>query len=224
MKESYVSVDRRIHIADGTGGIPMSHIRLYLRKLGEVKLGMLIAFIGILMGVLFAKLFRGLYWSQIDILNKDYFETIKNTTIDHSVLLQYVMWKNFRIFVLFWIFSATAFGIAYIAASICYGGFQIGFFVSVILMKYHLKGLLLIVGYTFPHSLIYIPLALLCLRSGYWMCHSMYYDSKLSKRGKVERIAKQLILIIILGAVLMIGGLLETYPGSFLLKKILQVF
>lgn len=202
----------------------MRHIRSYLRKLGEVKLGMIIALIGILIGVVFAKLFRSLYWNQIDILNTDYFDTIKNTTIEHSVLLQYVMWKNFRIFLIFWIFSATAFGIPYIAASICYGGFQIGFFLSVILMKYHMKGLLLIIGYTFPQSFIYLPLALLCLRSGYWLCHNMYYDTKLSKRGKAERIAKQLILIIILAAVLVIGGLLETYTGSFLLKKILQVF
>lgn len=202
----------------------MQPIRAQLRKLGEVKVGFIILAIGFLMGLLFAKVFKGFYWNQIDILDTDYFTRIKNTTIDYSVLLQYVMWKNFRIFILFWVLSVTALGLPYMTLSIWYGGFQTGFFMTVILMRYNIKGLLLIFGYTFPHYIIYIPLALLCLRSGYWLCRSMYYDAKMSKRGKAERIIKQMVLIIALGVVLFFGGLLETYPGSIILKKILQLF
>jgi stage II sporulation protein M len=195
-----------------------------IKRLGEVKIGIIILLAGILIGILFAKIFKGFYWNQIDILDSSYFSKIRTTQINHSVLFQYVMWKNFRIYFLFWIFCITALGIPYMALSIWYAGFQSGFYLAVILMRYGLKGLLLLFGYTFPHFIIYIPVAFLCLRSGYWLCRSMYYDVKMNRRGKAERIAKQMILVLLLGVALIFGGLLETYSGSYILKKILLLF
>jgi stage II sporulation protein M len=52
----------------------------------------------------------------------------------------------------------------------------------------------------------------------------MYYDNKVGKRGKAERIVRHLLLIAGLAIVLLLGGLLETYVASFLLKKILVLF
>lgn len=202
----------------------MQYRKLQLKKLNETKLGLIILIIGIIIGILFARIFKGFYWDQIDLLDKNYLSRIKDYSIDYSVLLRYVIWKNFRTFILFWILSATAIGIPYMALCILYGGFQAGFFLSVILMQYNFKGILLLFGYTFPHYIIYILVAVLCLRSGYWLCRNMYYDTRMSKKRRVERIAKHLVLIIILGAVLMLGCLLETYVGSFLLKKVLLLF
>jgi stage II sporulation protein M len=204
--------------------VVMQYMMLKLKKLGEIKLCVIILVLGILMGIILARIFRGFYWNQIDILDTNYISEIKNVTIDHAVLFRYVLWKDFRSFILFWIFSATALGIPYMTLSVFYGGFQAGFFLAVIMMRYNLKGIILMIGYTFPHYLIYIPVALICLRSGYWLCRSMYYDTKMNRRGKAERIAKHMVLIIILGTVLMFGGLLETYVGSFILKKILVLF
>lgn len=52
----------------------------------------------------------------------------------------------------------------------------------------------------------------------------MYYENKISKKGRAERIAKHMVIIILLAIVLMLGGLVETYIGSFILKKILMLF
>ncbi len=202
----------------------MQNIKLRLKKLGEVKLGLFILALGVLLGIISAGVLKGFYWNQIDILDTNYFSEIRSVTIEYPVLFRYVLWKNFRIFILFWVFCSTALGIPYITLSVLYAGFQSGFFLAVILMRYNIKGILLLIGYTFPHYIIYIPLALLCLRSGYWLCKSMYYDTRMNKKGKAERIAKHMILIVILGAVLVIGSLLETYAGSFILKKILLLF
>ncbi|MGB8453770.1 MAG: stage II sporulation protein M [Anaerocolumna sp.] len=202
----------------------MRYLQLQLRKLGEVKLGLFILAAGIILGFLFARIFRGFYWNSMDLIDTEYLHKIRDTAIDYPVLLRYVLWNIYRGFILFWIISATAIGIPYMTLCILYGGFQCGFFLTVILMRYNIKGILLIFGYTFPHYLLYIPVALLCLRTGYWLCRSMYYDNKMGKRGKAERIAKHLILIMLLALVLFIGGLLETYVSSFLLKKILLLF
>jgi stage II sporulation protein M len=202
----------------------MNYIKLQLRKLGEVKLGLFILAAGILAGFLFARIFKGFYWDSMYLTDTNYLERIRETAIDYPVLLRYVLWNVFRSFILFWILCATAIGIPYMVFCILYGGFQCGFFLTVILMRYGFKGILLIFGYTFPHYLLYIPVIFLCLRTGYWLCKSMYYDTKVGKRGKAERIVRHLLLIAALAIVLLIGGLLETYVSSFLLKKILVLF
>ncbi len=202
----------------------MNNIRLQLKKLGEVKLGLLILSAGIILGFLFARIFRGFFWNSMDLLNMDYLHRIRDTAIDYPVLLRYVMWNLYRNFVLFWVISATAIGIPYMTFCILYGGFQCGFFLTVILMRYSMKGILLIFGYTFPHYLLYIPVAFLCLRSGYWLCRGMYFENKTGRRGRAERVIRHLLVIVLLAFVLLIGGLLETYVSSFILKKILLLF
>ncbi len=202
----------------------MHYIKLQLRKLGEVKLGFLILATGIMLGFLFARIFKGFYWDSINLLDTEYLYKIKNTAIDYPVLFRYVLWNIYRNFILFWVICTTAIGVPYMTLCILYGGFQCGFFLTVILMRYSLKGILLIFGYTFPHYLLYIPVAFLCLRSGYWLCRSMYYDNKTGRRGKAERIARHIVLIVLLALVLLLGGLLETYVASFILKKILLLF
>lgn len=202
----------------------MNYIKLQLRRLGEVKLGFLILFFGIFMGFLFAGLLKSYYWNSMDILDSGYLDKIKNATIDYSVLLRYVFWNIYRPFILFWVISATAVGIPYISLCILYSGFQCGFFLCIIFLRYNMKALLLIIGYTFPQYLVYIPVVYLCLRSGYWLCRNMYYDTKMSRRGRAERIMKHLVIILLLGALLAVGGLLETYVGSYILRKILVFF
>lgn len=202
----------------------MQSIRLQLKKLGEMKMGMLILGIGLILGIIASRIFKGYYWNQINLLDTNYLNRIKTANIDYPVLLRYVFWNNYRTFILFWIFTATAMGLPYISFSIIFAGFKCGFFLSVVMMRYNIKGILLIFGYTFPHYLLYIPLAFLCLRYGYWLCRNMYYENKISKKGRAERIAKHMVIIILLAIVLMLGGLVETYIGSFILKKILMLF
>ncbi|MFU0828022.1 MAG: Stage II sporulation protein M [Lachnoclostridium sp.] len=202
----------------------MNNTKLSFRKLSEEKLGLIIFGGGILAGFLFARIFKDLYWDTLYLTDADYLRQIRETVIDYPVLLRYVLWNIFRKFFLFWILCSTALGLPYLVFCILYGGFQCGFFLTVILLRYGFKGILLIFGYTFPHYLLYIPVIFLCLRTGYWLCKSMYYDRKVGKRGRTEKIIRHLLLILVLALVLLIGGLLETYVASFLLKKILVLF
>jgi stage II sporulation protein M len=202
----------------------MQYSRNKIRKLGEVRVGFIILGVGFLLGIILSRVLKDSYWNQIDLLDAAYLSKIKNAVIDYSVLLRYVLWRTFSIFILFWILSATVLGIPYITLTLIYTGFQCGFFLSIILMGYGLKGILLILGYTFPHYIIYIPVAMLCLRSGYWLCTRLYHESKISSKSKVKIVTKHMIVIMILGVLLFIGALLETYAGTFILRKILLLF
>jgi stage II sporulation protein M len=193
-------------------------------KVGEIKVILLILGIGFLSGLIISRILKDSYWNQMDMLDMNYFLKIRNATIEYSVLFRYVLWEIFSTFILFWIFCCTSLGIPYIGLSLLYTGFKSGFFLSVIFMKYGLKGLLLLIGYTLPQYIIYIPVGFLCIRSGYLLCHSLYHEGKLSSKSKIERVIRHLIVILILGGALFLGGLLETYVGTFLLRKVLLLF
>ncbi|SHO50028.1 stage II sporulation protein M [Anaerocolumna xylanovorans] len=201
----------------------MNYLKQQLRKLGEIKAGLLLVAFGAVLGILFARIFKDFYWGNINILNSDYLYQIKTTPIEHSVLLKYVYWDIYKNFILFWLVCITSFGLPFIGLCLTYIGFQGSLFVTVILMRYKLKGILLIIGYTFPQYLIYIPVIFISLRLAFWLNKSLRYES-LGKKGKREKILRYLALAILLGIVLAVGGLLETYIGSFILRKLLYFF
>lgn len=201
----------------------INFLKREFRKMGEVKFGLALFIVGILLGFLIARVFKGLYWGNINLIDGDYLKKIRNANIDYSDLMGYVYWNIFRPFVLFWIVCVTALGIPYISLCLIYIGFQSGFFLTIVFMKYGFKGILLTLGYTFPHYLIYIPVIYLCLRSGFSFCKILHYGN-ISRRGKSELIMKYILLIIGFGILLAIGGLVETYINTYILRKILVLF
>lgn len=201
----------------------MRYINMLVRKYGDKKTGLILYFIGALIGILVSNVFKGFYWDEIDLLNINYFEFIKNMEIDYKILRNYVLWKDFRNYILIWGLCFTKIGVGYVVLMILYYGFQTGFFLSTIFVGYGIKGILLIIGYTFPQFIIYVPVIVLSLQGGYWLCSNLYSNG-IHKKNRVEVLGKYLVFILILAILLFIGALLETYVGSFVLVKMLSGF
>lgn len=201
----------------------MNVLKRQFRKMGEVKFGLVLVIAGGILGLIVARVLKDFYWNNINIMDADYLKKIRDTSIDYSALLGYVYWNIFKPFVLFWVVTVTALGIPYIGLCLVYIGFQSSFFVTIVLMKYGFKGILLIFGYTFPQYLIYIPVIFLCLRSGFYLNKILHYEN-VSRKGRSEIIIKQILLIVALGILLALGGLVETYTNTFILRKILGLF
>ena len=201
----------------------MNFLKRQFRRMGEVKFGLVLVIAGGILGFIVAMVLKGFYWNNINIMDADYLKKIRDTSIDYSALLGYVYWNIFKPFILFWVVTVTALGIPYIGLCLTYIGFQGSFFATIVLMKYGFKGILLIFGYTFPQYLIYIPVIFLSLRSGFYLCKILHYES-ISRKGRSEIIIKHILLILALGILLALGGLIETYTNTFILRKILGLF
>lgn len=180
--------------------------------------------IGLLFGVLFANLFQSYYYDLMMNYHSVIFTDIVRENIDYSGLFLYVLGKNYREFIVFWLLSITILGIPYMVLKLISFGFSTGFFISSIAMQYGVKGILLIMAYLFPHGIIYIPIIILSLYKGYSLSKAIYYDN----RYYVGTIAKQLksymFLLIFLAVLILLGSFLEAYIGSFFLKKTLGLF
>lgn len=201
----------------------MRYLGLVIKKYGEKKTGIFLFLLGTFLGLVISYLFKGFYWNEIDLLNKDYFNFIKGMDIEYKTLRNYVLWKDFRNFLLIWGLSFTKIGISTLSLLILYYGIQVGFFVSVLFMGYGIKSLLLIIGYTFPQIIVYLPVLIVSFQAGYWLCRELYFTGIYRKR-QIELMAKYILLIIVLGLLLFVGALLETYVGSFFLIRILSLF
>ncbi|NLJ90345.1 MAG: hypothetical protein GX323_05530 [Clostridiales bacterium] len=201
----------------------MKYLSMVLKKYGEKKTGIFLFSVGAFVGLIFSRIFKGLYWNKLDLLNAGYFDFIKEMEINYRTLRNYVLWKNFRNFILIWGLSFTKLGIGLISLMILYFGIQSGFFVSVLIMGYGLKGILLVLGYTFPQIIVYLPVLVLSFQGGYWLCRDLYF-SGIYRKSRLELVAKYIVFIIFLGLLLFIGALLETYVGSFFLIRILGLF
>lgn len=201
----------------------MKYINILMKKYGERKTGLIVFIVGLVIGVLIARIFKGFYWNELDLLNLSYFNLIVNMEIDYKLLRSYVLWKNFRNYFIIWGLSFTKIGITSIGLVLIFYGFKAGFLITVLLMGYKLKGISLLIGYTFPQFLIYIPLIFISLQGGYWLCKNLYFNG-IYKKKRLETVGKYLIFVFVLGIFLLIGSLMETYLGSFVLRAILKTF
>lgn len=201
----------------------MKYINVLMKKYGERKTGLIIFIVGMVIGVLIARIFKGFYWNELDLLNLTYFNLIVNMEIDYRVLRNYVFWKNFRNYFIIWGLGFTKIGITSIGFILIIYGFKAGFLITVLLMGYKLKGISLLFGYTFPQFIIYIPLIFVSLQGAYWLCKNLYFNG-VYKKNRLETVGKYLIFIFVLGIFLFIGSLMETYLGSLVLRGILKSF
>lgn len=202
----------------------MKQLKLQLHRLSEVQLAVVLLILSVFFGVLFANFFHESYADQMLQYENTVFPDISSGTINYIGLFRFIMIKNFKEFAIFWIMSITILGIPYMAYKIISFGFISGFFISAVTMQYGFKGILLIIVYFFPHGLLYLPVALLCLYRGFMLCTSVYHDRRNHIGGLSSIIKSQLFLILLLAVVLLIGSFLEAYVGSFLLKKTLRLF
>lgn len=202
----------------------MKQIRNHINQLNSVYAALLILILGLFSGVLFANLFRTSYSQQLFLYKEKIFVQIIGEEINYSGLFSYILRNNIKEFAVFWLLSITILGIPYIIYKIVSFGFFTGFFLSVISMQYGTKGILLVLAYIFPHGILYIPIALLCVYKGFQLCNTIYKDRRYSN-GSIKQIIKPyLMLILILFIVLLIGSFLEAYLGSSLLKKTMRFF
>jgi len=122
----------------------INFLKRQFRRMGEVKFGLVLVFAGVILGFIVARVLKGFYWNNINIMDANYLKKIRDTDIDYSALLGYVYWNIFRPFILFWVVAVTALGIPYIGMCLVYIGFQSSFFATIVLMKYGFKGILLL--------------------------------------------------------------------------------
>ena len=196
---------------------------LRLKEIKKEQSAGILFLIGLTLGVVFALLTKKYYLNDMKVLDYTYQNILSNQTLDYVGLLKFTLFNNLKEFALFWIMCLTVLGIPYLCLAICFKGMQTGFLLSSVVMIYSGKGILLFFAYLIPQVFIYVPVMILCLKKGYILAQQSYYRSK---NRKVENDTSALgyaAIIMILLALLFLGSIVETYFGSAVLKKTLEL-
>jgi stage II sporulation protein M len=202
----------------------MAQFKLHLRRLNIFQIAVILLILGLFFGILAANIFHDSYDRKMTEYQSIIFTQIARSSIDYNGLFLYVLGQNFKEFAVFWLLSITILGIPYMIFKLIAFGFTSGFFISAVAMQYGFKGFLLLLVYPFPHGLLYLPLALLCLYKGYGLCRTIYYEKRSYPGTILHQLKQNMLFLLLMAVLLLLASLLEAYVGSYLLKKTLNLF
>ncbi|PXV95997.1 stage II sporulation protein M [Lachnotalea glycerini] len=186
-------------------------------KIVHKKLFLILFMVSFLSGIVFTNVFGRAYILGVGLMGEYFLLNFQHTQINFSRLFIYVFKERIKLFLLIGILGITNIGIPVISLLFMWLGFSSGVLLSVAILKFGLKGILVCMGGIFPQFLIYIPVILFYSDK---IIDKRFLDKKtLRKQNIIEYILFLVIGIIIIS----IGVILESYINPFILKSLINL-
>lgn len=164
---------------------------------------------GVFLGIACMICFQHRFLTGTGFFDADTLYNMKSRVIDSQALFWTLCEKRVLLVAGLFLLSATYLGpIAVTVISLWYG-FSLGILTSASVLRYSLRGLLLILAGIFPQYLLYVPA----------ICLTLYLCRK--RRLPGTRLVLQCFLLSI---VVVIGCFLESYVNPYIVSKMLKIF
>lgn len=179
---------------------------------------------GILAGILVLNIGKSTFADSTGLFDEYILSGMKYMTVDGSALFYYVLRKRMLLLLIMAVLATTYLGYAVCVGAAAWCGMATGTYLSVLILRYGLKGIVLAAVGVFPQYLIYIPAVVLMLG---W-CESVY--RAIYARGSGADVTdkvfwmKKLGRLGLIGAIAALGCLLEGYVNPRLLIGYLKIF
>ena len=148
---------------------------------------------------------------------------MKYMTVDGNALFWYVMEMRLKTSLGLVIFATTYLGLAVVGCSALYYGASAGMFLAAAVMRYGIKGILLVITAILPQYILYIPAYFFLLLWCRQICRLIYFE-KAARLGNKQVILIKLLQLLGIIAMIIAGCSLESYINPMILKKILKNF
>lgn len=179
---------------------------------------------GMLAGILILNIGKSTFVDSTGLFDEYILSGMKYMTVDGSALFYYVLRKRMLLLLVMAVLATTYLGYAICIGAAAWCGMATGTYLSALVLRYGLKGLVLAAVGVFPQYLIYVPAVVLMLG---W-CESLY--RAIYSRGAGVDAAdkvfwmKKLGRLGLIGIVAALGCLLEGYVNPRLLIGYLKIF
>ena len=191
-------------------------------RLGRLSLSYLFL-AGIVLGMILIGLGRKVLLADTGILNEEALYHMKYMTVDRNVLFWYVIGIRLKSLLGLVVFATTYLGLVVVGCSAVGYGTSAGMFLAAAVMRYGLKGILLVITAVFPQYILYGPAYFFLLLWCRQICRLIYFE-KGAKLGNKQLILIKLMQLLGIIAVIIAGCSLESYINPIILKKILKNF
>ncbi|MBD5501423.1 MAG: stage II sporulation protein M [Lachnospiraceae bacterium] len=182
---------------------------------------------GFLAGVLLMNLGSTGSLKEEGIFSTTVINRIQHLEVNSGNFLKYEFPQRIKLFLILILFSTTYFGIWAAYLCITWHGILAGMIITAAIIRFGLKGILLIMAGIFPQHLLFIPAIMMMLCWCYQTCSFLYFQEKSIwpfYQNKKRQIIHQIGMLFWIICIVVIGCILECYVNPILLSDIAQIF
>lgn len=188
--------------------------------------------LGFLLGLVLMNTGKKVLLDNTGLLSENMLYIVKYAPVDSNAFFLYVLQKRLGYALILAVLSTTWLGLAAVWTCAAWMGISFGMLVMASLLRYGLKGILLIAVGVFPQIFVYFPAAVLLLLWSYEFCITIYFPDKIQAGallhgetgGKYALLRNQAIKFVLLLGVVIIGCILESYVNPKLVFNLLKIF
>lgn len=187
-----------------------------------------VMFLGFVLGVLLMNIGKKILFENTDILSEYTLTEMKYSLVDNNAFFFYVLRKRVGVVLMLAVLSTTWMGMAVAWTGAAWLGISFGMLVTTSVMRYGIKGILLVVTGIFPQMVVYFPLALVLLQLSYEFYTVIYHPERYPDMQDVPvkklLLRKKTLQFLCLLGVVIIGCILEGYVNPILVLNLLKFF
>ena len=180
-----------------------------------------------LLGVLIMNMGDEVLISENGIFSQESVNRLRYIEIDSGRFFRYALKHRMGEGALLLLLSTTGLGIFSVYVCIIWQGVLAGMTITTAIIRYGIRGMLLILGGMFPHQLLLVPAEIMLLGWCYENCSrgqfSGKYDLPYYKNRKQQYIRQAIGLLWII-VVIIIGCILESYVNPILISDLVKIF
>lgn len=195
---------------------------------GSVYIFWFYLFLGsFLLGVLIMNMADEILLSENGIFSQASVSRLKYIEVDSGRFFGYVLKHRMGEGALLLLLSTTGLGIISVYACIIWQGILTGMTITTAIIRYGIRGLLLLLGGMFPHQLLLIPAQIMLLGWCYENCTRGHFQEKYSPpyyKGRRQQYIRQAIGLVWIIMVIIIGCILESYVNPILISDLVKIF
>lgn len=199
----------------------------FQNKNGIYRLWLCIFIAGIFLGTILMNLGEDVFLGDGGIFSASALNRIRYLKVDSGSFLPYVIRQRMKPFLFLFLLSATGFGMAAAYLMVAWQGIATGMLMTAAIIRFGIKGMLLILAGIFPQYLLLLPAGIMMLG---WCCQNCclkYYPGKNiwpvygNRRKQIWHQGMALIWII---CVVLIACVLECYVNPILMTDVVKIF
>ena len=180
-----------------------------------------------LLGVIVMNMGNETLLSEDGIFSMSSINRLKYIEIDSGRFLRYVLKHRIGEGLALVLLSTTSFGAVSVYICILWQGLLAGMTITAAIIRFGIRGFLLLLGGMFPHQLLLIPAEIMLLGWCYERCSKerlpeSYMSSYTGSRK--QRFLRQGIMLMWISIVILIGCILESYVNPILISDVVKIF
>lgn len=178
---------------------------------------------GLLTGIVVMNIGKSILLGDAGLLDEAVLYQMKYMTVDSNALFSYILRKRIGAMLTLAVVSTTYLGLVACMGSAVWYGMSAGAFLTALVLRYGIKGILLSLACIFPQYLLYVPVWLALLAWGEGVFRGIYTRGELRSgdRGVLAGKAGGLAVILLAGIA---GCVLEGYVNPYVLFGYLKIF